>query len=131
MGDYIKDIMTDEQHKFLYKQRRSDAQKVGLYFILNKIIKFGEDAIRKAAEAGAYAVIDEYGLLEKRGGGFHNITKQVLGYEDYNKCIILMKNINLEFFLQRFEDYNFKVFELNSENRDNLHEEIFAYIKHS
>ena len=123
--------MSDEEHKFLYNQDLPDAQKVGPYHILNKVIRFGEGAIMKAAESGAYAVIDEYGLLEKRGGGFHNITKEILNYKNYNKCIILMKNINLEFFLQRFEDYEFKVFELNSDNRDNLHEEIFAYIKHS
>jgi len=121
----IQDIATGKTCRFLHKDEIPDSQKIGPYHIKNSIINFGEQAIKKAISSGAFAVIDEYGLLEIREQGFHKITENTLSS---NKCIILVRKINLEEFLERFNKYKFRVFELTEHNKEKLHEEIFEYI---
>jgi len=100
--------------------------KVGPYYIKNSILKFGENAIKKAADSGALIIIDEYGPLEWRGDGFHKITQKCL---KSGRCIILVRKILLEFFKKRFKSHMFKVFELTEQNRDSLHIKIYESIK--
>lgn len=126
IGDDITDIITSETQRFLYHEEVPDSQHIGHHYIKNSVIKFAEEAIQKALNTGAYAVIDEYGKLELRDGGFHNITNKNLSSD---KCIIVIRNINIPDFIERFKTYEFKVFELPHKNKNNLYEEVFRYIK--
>ena len=126
IGDDITDIMSGETKRFLYHTEVPDSQHIGPHYIKNSVIRFAEKATRKAVSKGAYAFIDEYGKLELRGRGFDNITQESLPSE---KCIIVIRNINVLDFIEKFNTYEFKVFELNQKNRNNLHEEVFRYIK--
>jgi nucleoside-triphosphatase THEP1 len=125
IDDKVKDIETGETKTFLYEQEIPNAQRIGHHYISNPVISFAEKNIRRAIKSGLYAIIDEYGKLELREGGFHNITSECIGS---NKCIISVRDINVEPFLERFKKYDFKVFSLTEENRAKLHEQIFSYI---
>ncbi len=128
IGDDITDVITGEKHRFLYKQEMPDSQRIGSNYIKNKVIRFAEQTIENSVKTDKYTVIDEYGKLELKEKGFHNITKQSL---ESNKCIILIRNINVKPFLERFKQHQFKVYEITQQNRDNLHKEIFDYISES
>lgn len=129
IDDDIIDIETDDTRKFLYKSKISNSQKIGPYHIPNKSIKFGENAIDSSVKKNKYTIIDEYGYLETRDKlGFHKITKKVLSS---NKCIIIVRNLNLDVFLKRFKKYKFRVFELTKQNRNFLHKDIFEFIEKS
>jgi len=123
--DKIRDVATGETQIFLYENEIPDSQRIGSHYVKNSALGFAEKNIRQAISSGAYAIIDEYGKLELRGEGLHNITGECLGS---NKCIVLVRDINVEPFLERFKKYYFKVFNLSEENRAKLHAEIFAYI---
>jgi len=124
-GDEISDI-NGETHQFLYKEKIPDSQKVGLNYIKESSIRFGEDVIRNSVSSGAVTIIDEYGPLELRGLGFHNVTGESLTSQ---RCIILVRKIILDRFLERYKDYELKVFELTENNRNELHEEIFNFLQ--
>ncbi|MBD3209164.1 hypothetical protein GF367_01970 [Candidatus Woesearchaeota archaeon] len=123
-GKNIVDLATGEERVFLSKEPVPGAQRTGPYYMSAEAIAFGEAAAKKQAD---YVFIDEYGKLELQERGFYPLIKELF---PNNNCIILVRNINKEPFLERFGKENCKVFELTKENRDELPQIIYKELLH-
>lgn len=113
----IVNLATGKNRQFLYKEEQPNAQTVGPYWIPQEALTFAEKAANTPADI---VFIDEYGKLELHEQGIYPTIKKAW---KKNNCIVLMKDINLTPFLERFGKC--KVFIINKENRDALPDELY------
>ncbi|MBN1274960.1 hypothetical protein JXA12_01585 [Candidatus Woesearchaeota archaeon] len=124
-GPYITDLATGDQRRFLHKQPMEDAQYIGPFAIPNSAIRFGEAAVEEALRRGRYAFIDEYGKLELQGQGFRPLLERCLPEE---RCVVLVRDLNLDDFLERFAAHQHRAYTATRENRDALPKTIYKQI---
>lgn len=109
-GEIGKDainLLNGERKRFCRIKERADFDgiEIGKYVVDYDGIEFCIAALEEALEKSNFIILDEFGLLEMKGGGLYEITKKIIE-GDKDALIVLRKELEKEF-LEKFP-YQFK-----------------------
>lgn len=127
-GHDVVNVATGEKRTFTLEKAGEETIRTGRYHIIPETLLWAKKLILDSVEKEQWTFIDECGKLElRREAGYYDILKEIL---PKGRCIILIRDINVEEFFTKFGESkeDTKVYTLNSDNRDVLHEEITKFL---